>query len=32
MVVKVTCFCSEVVLQTMNYKGHYDLFWFMPFL
>jgi hypothetical protein len=30
-VIKITCSCSDVVLQTMkNYKSHYSLSWFRP--
>jgi hypothetical protein len=31
-VVKITCSCSEVAFQTMNYKAHYDLSWFRPLI
>jgi hypothetical protein len=31
--VKITCSCSDVVLQTMkNYKAHYSLSWFRTLL
>jgi hypothetical protein len=29
-VVKIVYSCSEVVLRTTNYKGHYDLSRFRP--
>jgi hypothetical protein len=32
-VIKIACFCSKVVLQTMkNYKAHYSLSYFSPLL